>query len=102
MFLPVDKSIIVSAPQRQAQTAFSTSSSMLEVTALFPILAFILTKKLRPTIIGSLSGWLMLFGIIALPQATSLRTNSGVILLFGVLAPKLWPWCWHFMALVCS
>jgi hypothetical protein len=44
--LPVDKSI-VSAPQRQAQTAFSTSSSMVEVTALFPMLALIFTKKLR-------------------------------------------------------
>src|SRR5688572_4406127 len=100
MFFPVDKSIIVSAPQRQAQTAFSTSSSMLEVTALFPMLALILTKKLRPTIIGSLSGWLMLLGIIARPHATSERTNSGVILLFGVFAPKLWPACWHCIALV--
>ncbi len=89
MFLPVDKSIMVSAPQRQAQTAFSTSSSIEEVTALFPILALIFTKKLRPTIIGSLSGWLMLFGMIARPAATSERTNSAVILFFGVLAPKL-------------
>lgn len=93
MFFPVDKSIIVSAPQRHAQTAFSTSSSMLDVTALFPMLAFIFTKKLRPTIMGSLSGWLILFGMIARPAATSLRTNSGVILLFGVLAPKLFPSC---------
>src|SRR5690606_38545038 len=81
IFFPVDKSIMVSAPQRQAQTAFSTSSSMLDETALFPILALIFTRKLRPMIIGSLSGWLMLFGIIARPAATSSRTNSGVIFL---------------------
>ena len=30
-------------------------------------------------IIGSVSGWLMLFGMIARPRATSSRTNSGVI-----------------------
>jgi hypothetical protein len=47
---------MVSAPHRQAQTAFSTSSSMLDETALFPMLALILTKKFRPIIIGSLSG----------------------------------------------
>jgi hypothetical protein len=69
MFLPVDKSIIVSAPQRQAQTAFFYF--FFEVTALFPIFALIFTKKLRPTIMGSLSGWLMLFGIMARPLATS-------------------------------
>ena len=109
MFLPVDKSIIVSAPQRHAQTAFSTSSSIVEVTALLPMLALIFTKKLRPTIIGSLSGWLMLFGIMARPLATSLRTNSGVIFPTparpegeGVFAPQLFPSCWCCMALVCS
>lgn len=46
----------VSAPQRMAQTIFSTSSPMDEVTAELPILALILTRKLRPMIIGSLSG----------------------------------------------
>ena len=109
MFFPVDKSIMVSAPQRQAQTAFSTSSSMLEVTALFPILALIFTKKLRPTIMGSLSGWLMLLGIIARPLATSLRTNSAVIgptpalpEADGVFAPQLFPSCCCCMALVCA
>lgn len=30
-------------------------------------------------IIGSLSGWLMLQGMIARPRATSARTNSGVM-----------------------
>src|SRR5688572_16814230 len=93
MFLPVDKSIIVSAPQRQAQTAFSTSSSIEELTALLPILALIFTKKFLPMIMGSLSGWLILLGIIALPAATSWRTNSGVINPLGVLAPKLLPAC---------
>src|SRR5258708_18866256 len=47
MFLPVDRSITLSAPQRMAQTSFSTSSSMLEVTAELPMLALILTLKLR-------------------------------------------------------
>ena len=41
--------------------------------------ALIFTRKLRPMIIGSVSGWLMLFGMIARPRATSSRTNSGVI-----------------------
>ncbi len=93
MFCPVDKSIMVSAPQRQAQTAFSTSSAMLEVTAELPILALILTKKLRPIIIGSDSGWLMLFGIIARPAAISSLTNSGVIKPEGMFAPKFCPGC---------
>jgi hypothetical protein len=39
---PVDKSIIVSAPTT-SPNRFSTSS-MVEVTALFPMLAFIFTK----------------------------------------------------------
>ncbi|MNL47230.1 hypothetical protein D3C87_1700040 [compost metagenome] len=94
MFLPVDKSMMVSAPQRQAHTAFSTSSSMLDDTAEFPILALIFTRKFRPMIIGSLSGWLMFEGITALPAATSSLTNSAVMWLLGVFAPKLWPACW--------
>ena len=80
MFLPVDRSMTLSAPQRIAQVIFSTSSSMDELTAELPILALILTKKLRPIIIGSISGWLMFAGIIARPSATSFLTNSGVIL----------------------
>src|SRR5919197_4356434 len=87
MHLPVERSITVSAPQRVAQVIFSTSSSMEEVTALLPMLALILTRKLRPMIIGSLSGWLMLAGMIARPRATSERTNSGVITA-GMAAPK--------------
>ena len=40
--------------------------------------ALIFTRKLRPMIIGSSSGWLMLAGMIARPRATSDRTNSAV------------------------
>ena len=79
MFLPVERSITVSAPHLVAQRIFSTSSSMDEATAELPMLALILTRKLRPMIIGSHSGWLMLSGMMARPAATSLRTNSGVI-----------------------
>ena len=43
------------------------------------MLALIFTRKLRPMIIGSVSGWLMLVGMIARPRATSSRTNSGVM-----------------------
>src|ERR687885_1122664 len=78
MFLPVDRSITVSAPHFVAQVIFSTSSSIEEATALLPMLALIFTRKLRPMIIGSLSGWLMFAGRIARPRATSWRTNFGV------------------------
>ena len=56
MFLPVDKSITVSPPQRVPQTIFSTSSEIDEPKAELPMLALIFTKKLRPIIIGSISG----------------------------------------------
>ena len=56
MFCPVDKSMMVSAPQRVAHVIFATSSSILEPSAELPILALIFTKKLRPIIIGSHSG----------------------------------------------
>src|ERR1044072_2349856 len=79
IFLPVDRSITVSAPHLVAQRIFSTSSSMEEATALLPMLALILTRKFRPMIIGSDSGWLMFAGMMARPRATSERTNSGVI-----------------------
>src|SRR3954469_18233346 len=92
MFLPVDRSITVSAPHLVAQRIFSTSSSMEEATALLPMLALILTRKLRPMIIGSDSGWLIFEGIIALPRATSLRTNSGGIS-DGLTAPNAFPGC---------
>src|SRR5215813_7102700 len=90
MFLPVDRSMTVSAPHLVAQRIFSTSSSMLDATALLPMLALILTRKFRPMAIGSLSGWLILAGIMARPRATSSRTNSGVMI-FGMAAPKLSP-----------
>ena len=94
MFLPVDRSITVSAPQRVAQVIFSTSSLIDEDTAELPMLALIFTRKLRPMIIGSLSGWLMFAGMIARPRATSSRTNSGVMN-SGIAAPKPWPGCWR-------
>ena len=90
MLRPVDRSITVSAPQRIAQTSFSTSSATPEVTAELPILALIFTRKLRPMMTGSSSGWLMFAGMIARPRAISLRTNSGVMKA-GISAPKLSP-----------
>jgi hypothetical protein len=60
------------------------------VTAELPMFALIFTRKFRPMIMGSISGWLMFAGIIARPRATSSRTNSGVIA-FGRLAPQLSP-----------
>src|SRR5678810_179718 len=88
MLRPVERSITVSAPQRIDQTILSTSAATSEATAELPILALILTRKLRPIAIGSLSGWLMLLGMIARPRATSSRTNSGVTW-SGMAAPKL-------------
>src|SRR5256886_14303454 len=79
MFLPVERSITVSAPHFVAQRIFSTSSSIDDATALLPMLALIFTRKLRPMIIGSDSGGLMVAGMIARPRPVSARTNSGVI-----------------------
>ena len=62
----------VSAPRRTDQTILSTSSSVEEAKAVLPILALILTRKLRPMIIGSSSAWLMLAGMMARPRAISL------------------------------
>ena len=87
---PVERSITVSAPQRIDQTILSTSLATSLATALLPILALILTRKLRPIAIGSHSGWLTLEGMIARPRATSSRTNSGVTWR-GIEAPKLSP-----------
>src|SRR5256885_16509884 len=77
MLRPVERSMTVSAPQRIAQTILSTSAATSEATALLPILALILTRKLRPIAIGSLSGGLMLLGGIPRPLATSSLTDSG-------------------------
>ncbi len=90
MLRPVDRSMTVSAPQRVAQTSFSTSSAAEDVTAELPMLALIFTRKLRPRIVGSSSGWLMLAGMMARPRAISLRTNSGVMKA-GISAPKSSP-----------
>ena len=56
MFLPVDRSITVSPPQRIDHTIFSTSSAIELVTAELPMLALTFTRKPRPMIIGSNSG----------------------------------------------
>src|SRR3546814_12318314 len=76
MLRPVDRSMTVSAPQRIDQTILSTSAATSLATALLPILALILTRKLRPIAIGSLSGWLMLLGMIALPRAQIGRASG--------------------------
>ncbi len=79
MSLPVDRSITVSAPHlvRPAAASRPPRRSTSD-TAELPMLALIFTRKLRPMIIGSGSGWLMLAGMMARPRATSSRTNSGV------------------------
>src|SRR5205085_9686051 len=79
MCLPVERSMTVSPPQRIDHTIFSTSSAIEDVTALLPIFALIFTRKLRPMIIGSDSGWLILFGVIERRRATLDRTNSVVL-----------------------
>src|SRR5574338_446656 len=63
MLRPVLRSMTVSAPQRIAHTILSTSDATSEATALLPMLAWILTRKLRPIAIGSDSGWWMLLGM---------------------------------------
>jgi len=85
----------VSAPQSVDQRSFSTSSSIDELTALFPMLALIFTLKARPITIGSSSRWLMLAGMIARPRATSARTSSASISsrsamnsISGVISPR--------------
>src|SRR4029450_4801287 len=77
MFLPVLRSMTVSAPHLVAQRIFSTSSSIDDATALLPMLALIFTRKLRPMIIGSSSGWLMFAGMMARPLATPLRPDPA-------------------------
>src|SRR3970040_1559298 len=79
MCLPVDRSITLSPPQRIAHVIFSTSSPIEEVTAELPMLALILTRKLRPMIIGSISGWLMLAGMMARARATLVGAQFGVL-----------------------
>src|SRR4028119_1863828 len=62
MLRPVERSMTVSAPQRIDQTILSTSAATSEATAELPILALILTRKLRPIAIGSGSGWVGVVG----------------------------------------
>ena len=92
---PVDRSITVSAPQSVDQRSFSTSSSIDEETAELPMFALILTRKLRPMVIGSSSRWRMFAGMMARPRATSLRTNSAgspsriaTYSISGVISPR--------------
>jgi hypothetical protein len=94
MFLPVDRSITVSAPQRVAHVIFSTSSLIDDDTAELPMLALIFTRKLRPMIIGSVSGWLMLFGTDRAAAGDLVPDELGVMTA-GIAAPKLWPGCWR-------
>jgi hypothetical protein len=52
---------------------------------------------------GSLSGWLMLFGMMARPLAISLLQTQGDVV-FRVLAPKLFPvgiaWLWFVLVII--
>ena len=66
---------MVSAPQRVAQVIFATSSSIEEPRAELPILALIFTKKFRPMIMGSISGWLILAGIIGVFTAAAVAVE---------------------------
>src|SRR5260221_11839324 len=77
MSRPVDKSMTVSAPHNVDHRSFSTSSSIDDETAEFPLLALILTAKLRPIIIGSSSGWLTLAGNDLPPPPTPERADIG-------------------------
>src|SRR3546814_3259366 len=77
MLRPVERSITVSAPQRIDQTILSTSLATSLATAELPMLALILTRKLRPIAIGSDSGWLMLLGMIARPRATRSEEHTS-------------------------
>lgn len=95
MLRPVERSMTVSAPHLVAQVILSTSSSMEEVTAEFPMLAFTFTRNRLPMIIGSISGWLTLVSRTARPAAISSRTTSGSTFsliatysISGVISPR--------------
>src|SRR3569832_2991652 len=81
MFLPVERSISVSPPQRADHTIFSTSSSIEEVTAELPKLVLIFTRKLRPMIIGFFFGCLLLVGLFVWLCVFFLCLFLGVFLL---------------------
>src|SRR5438132_13401659 len=92
MLRPVERSITVSAPHVMLQRIFSTSSSMELEIALLPMFDLIFTRKFRPMIIGSDSGWLMFDGMLERPRAVSSQTNS-VVLYSVMLAPQDSPAC---------
>ena len=77
---PVERSITVSAPQRSAQSSFSTSSAVPLETGEAPMLALILVRLARPMAIGSRApaACTRLAGITMRPAATSSRTCSAV------------------------
>ena len=79
MSLPVERSITVSAPKWTAVCSFSSSPSMLLVTAELPMLALIFVFAAMPMPIGSsrFCRCTLLAGMTIRPRATSLRTNSG-------------------------
>ena len=89
MSLPVDRSITVSAPQRVAQRSLSTSSPIDDDTAELPMFALIFTRKLRPMIIGSDSGWLMFAGMIARPRGDLVAHELGRHVLADRAEPHL-------------
>ena len=74
---PVERSITVSAPYFTEYCSFSSSPSISDVTAEFPMLELILHLEATPMHIGSRLAWLMLAGMIIRPRATSERTSSG-------------------------
>src|SRR5437588_1291045 len=79
MLPPVDRSITVSAPRCTAVCSFSSSSSILLVTAELPMLALILHFDATPMAIGS-SFFLTcstLAGMTIRPRATSSRISSA-------------------------
>src|ERR1051326_1719095 len=87
IFLPVERSITVSAPHLVAQRIFSTSSSMLEATALFPILALIFTRKLRPP----LGGPAHLLHFLLDERSDGAVPDIGVDLHQEIAPPTWWP-----------
>ncbi len=76
--MAIGRNFLVKINANIGNSAVASSVATSDATALLPMLALILTRKLRPMAIGSHSGWLTLLGMIARPRATSSRTNSGV------------------------
>src|SRR5262249_30732118 len=94
---PVDRSMTVSAPRWTAVWSFSSSSSILLVTAELPMLALILHADATPMPIGSsrLVRWTLLAGITIRPRATSERISSGSRssrCATKRISSVIWPW----------